>query len=49
MNDSIFLIVAIVVFALLAVGLILTILEFRRGEPHHQELEARHDRPNSGR
>lgn len=40
MNDSLFLIVAIIVFALLAIGLVLTILEFRSGEPHQQELEA---------
>ena len=40
MNDSMFLIVAIVVFALLAVGLVLTVLEFRSGEPHQQELDA---------
>ncbi len=40
MNDSMFLIVAIIVFALLAIGLALTVFEFRNGEPHQQELEA---------
>ncbi len=40
MNDSMFLIVAIIVFALLAVGLVLTVLEFRSGEPRQQELDA---------
>lgn len=49
MNDSLFLIVAILVFVLLAIGLVLTVLEFRHGEPHQQDLEAEREESRHGR
>ena len=41
MSDNMFLWVAIFVFAMLAIGLALTILEFRYGQPRRQADEAR--------
>jgi len=41
MNESMLLWVAIFVFAMLAVGLVLTILEFRYGQPRRQADAAR--------
>ncbi|MDZ7790850.1 MAG: hypothetical protein U5L08_10240 [Xanthomonadales bacterium] len=49
MNDNMFLIVAIIVFALMAVGLVLTVLEFRSGAPHRQELEAEREEERARR
>lgn len=40
MSDTMILFVAISVFSLAAIGVILTILEFRRGEPRDQQDEA---------
>jgi hypothetical protein len=37
MSDSIFLSVAILVFVMMAIGLILTILEFRYGQPKRED------------
>lgn len=43
MSEGYFLIAAIIVFSLLLVGLVLTILEFRHGEPRQEAEEvARH-------
>jgi hypothetical protein len=41
MNEGMLLWVAIFVFAMLAVGLVLTILEFRYGQPRRQADAAR--------
>ena len=41
MSESMFLWVAIFVFAMLAIGLVLTILEFRYGQPHREAEETR--------
>lgn len=41
MNDNMLLGVATVVFSLVLIGVVLTILEFRRGEPREQQKEAR--------
>lgn len=41
MIESNLLYIAILVFALMLVGVVLTVLEFRYGAPHRQEEEAR--------
>ena len=42
MSDENLIFIAITVFILMIVGLVLTALEFRFGEPHRQEEEAEH-------
>lgn len=44
MNDSMLLLIAIAVFSLMTIGVVLTVLEFSRGEPRQQEKEARRER-----
>jgi len=41
MSDSILLLIAVAVFSLMLVGIVLTILEFSRGEPAQQEQDNR--------
>ncbi|MBY6204594.1 hypothetical protein [Halomonas denitrificans] len=46
MSESYFLIAAIIVFSLLLIGLVLTVIEFRHGEPHEEVLDVeRHGKP----
>lgn len=40
MSDTMLLLIAVAVFSLMAIGVVLTILEFSRGEPRQQEEEA---------
>ncbi|MEE4304034.1 MAG: hypothetical protein V2J19_07745 [Wenzhouxiangella sp.] len=40
MSNTLLLIIAVAVFSLLLIGLVLTALEFSRGEPARQEEEA---------
>ena len=42
MSDENLIFIAITVFFLMIVGLVLTALEFRFGEPHRQEEKAEH-------
>jgi len=43
MNETTFLAIAVFVFSLLVIGLILTAIEFRRGEPRQQQKQADRD------
>ena len=43
MSDENLIFIAITVFFLMIVGLVLTALEFRFGEPHRQEQEKKHN------
>jgi hypothetical protein len=40
MNETLLLYTAVFVFALMVVGLVLTVIEFSRGEPNRQALQA---------
>jgi hypothetical protein len=44
MTESMFFGIAVFVFALLVLGLVLTIIEFRHGEPRQQQKEAKRKR-----
>jgi hypothetical protein len=49
MNDTMLLLIAVAVFSLMTIGIVLTILEFSRGEPRQQDREERSDRqPGDG-
>ena len=47
MSDSMLLGFAIFVFAMMLIGIVLTILEFTRGEPKRQQVAARAERAGS--
>lgn len=47
MSNTMLLVFAVAIFSLMLIGIILTILEFSRGEPAQQEAENRLD--DSGR
>ena len=40
MSESMFFWIAVFVFVLLAIGLVLTVIEFRTGSPHRQQMRA---------
>lgn len=41
MSNALLLVVAIAIFSLMLIGIVLTVLEFSRGEPARQEEENR--------
>ena len=43
MSNTMLLLVAVAVFSLMLIGVVLTVLEFSRGEPARQEQENRSD------
>ena len=43
MSNTVLLLVAVAVFSLMLVGVVLTVLEFSRGEPARQDRENRSD------
>lgn len=45
MNNTMLLLIAVAVFSLMSIGIVLTILEFSRGEPRRQDEEERPDGP----
>lgn len=49
MSDAMIFFIAIFVFTLLIIGLVLTVLEFRFGEPAQQDEEARQEGQESDR
>lgn len=48
MSDTLLLTVAVAVFSLMLIGLVLTVLEFSRGEPARQEEEGADSRTRDG-
>jgi hypothetical protein len=49
MSNTLLLLVAVAVFSLMLIGIVLTVLEFSRGEPARQEEEEKLRRRVSGR
>jgi|GEM_PF-1627163 len=49
MSESMFFAIAVFVFVLLAVGLVLTVIEFRTGSPRRQQDRAERRRQKRGR
>lgn len=47
MSNTLLLVIAVAVFSLMLVGIVLTVLEFSRGEPAQQAEENRRD-PHAG-
>lgn len=48
MSNTLLLIIAIAVFSLMLIGVVLTILEFSRGEPARQEKELQREEARKG-
>ena len=46
MSNTMLLYVGVFVFGLMLVGLILTIIEFRHGEPHQQDEQVKAEKPD---